>query len=195
MKIKTLKESLDRWFKEKWTAQDGSECGSYTGRGRVKCRPSKKVSSKTPKTWRELGSKGKKKAVRNKQLAHRRGDQFSSHRSTKTWSADKGKYQPSKIKLKESLDEGWSMKYKKSINCNNPKGFSQRAHCQGKKKKLRENYENALSSFILEKWNPKNKEAHAACKSSVKSRFKVWPSAYASAAVVKCYKKKVGSGD
>lgn len=26
------------------------------------------------------------------------------------------------------------MKYKKSINCSNPKGFSQRAHCQGKKK-------------------------------------------------------------
>ena len=32
------------------------------------------------------------------------------------------------------LKEGWSDKYKKSIDCNNPKGFSQRAHCQGKKK-------------------------------------------------------------
>ena len=30
---------------------------------------------------------------------------------------------------------GWSDKYKKSINCNNPKGFSQKAHCQGKKKR------------------------------------------------------------
>jgi hypothetical protein len=30
--------------------------------------------------------------------------------------------------------EGWSKKYKKSINCNNPKGFSQKAHCAGKKK-------------------------------------------------------------
>jgi hypothetical protein len=29
---------------------------------------------------------------------------------------------------------GWSEKYKKSIDCNNPKGFSQKAHCQGKKK-------------------------------------------------------------
>ena len=29
----------------------------------------------------------------------------------------------------------WSVKYKKSINCNNPKGFSQRAHCQGRKKR------------------------------------------------------------
>ena len=30
--------------------------------------------------------------------------------------------------------EGWSAKYKKSINCSNPKGFSQKAHCAGKKK-------------------------------------------------------------
>ena len=28
----------------------------------------------------------------------------------------------------------WSNKYKKSIDCNNPKGFSQKAHCAGKKK-------------------------------------------------------------
>ena len=33
---------------------------------------------------------------------------------------------------------GWSDKYKKSIDCNNPKGFSQRAHCQGRKKKMSE---------------------------------------------------------
>ena len=32
------------------------------------------------------------------------------------------------------VSEGWSAKYKKSIDCNNPKGFSQKAHCQGRKK-------------------------------------------------------------
>jgi len=32
----------------------------------------------------------------------------------------------------------WSQKYKRSIDCDNPKGFSQKAHCQGKKKKLSE---------------------------------------------------------
>ena len=32
----------------------------------------------------------------------------------------------------------WSDKYKRSIDCDNPKGFSQRSHCQGKKKKLKE---------------------------------------------------------
>lgn len=37
-------------------------------------------------------------------------------------------------KKTKKLKEEWSAKYKKSINCNNPKGFSQKAHCQGKKK-------------------------------------------------------------
>lgn len=32
------------------------------------------------------------------------------------------------------LDEKWSLKYKRSIDCDNPKGFSQKAHCQGRKK-------------------------------------------------------------
>jgi hypothetical protein len=35
----------------------------------------------------------------------------------------------------DEMEESWSTKYKKSIDCNNPKGFSQRAHCQGRKKK------------------------------------------------------------
>ena len=32
------------------------------------------------------------------------------------------------------IEEEWSDKYKRSIDCNNPKGFSQRAHCAGRKK-------------------------------------------------------------
>lgn len=35
---------------------------------------------------------------------------------------------------REPVDEAWSEKYKKSIDCSNPKGFSQKAHCQGRKK-------------------------------------------------------------
>jgi pyrimidine deaminase RibD-like protein len=38
-------------------------------------------------------------------------------------------------KNEDTLDEKWTKKYKKSINCAHPKGFSQRAHCQGRKKK------------------------------------------------------------
>lgn len=55
--------------------------------------------------------------------------------------------------LKESVAndpifEKWSEKYKKSINCKNPKGFSQRAHCQGRKKKLREDEETSDAEKI-----------------------------------------------
>ena len=32
------------------------------------------------------------------------------------------------------VSEKWTQKYKNSINCSNPKGFSQKAHCAGKKK-------------------------------------------------------------
>ena len=34
----------------------------------------------------------------------------------------------------KNIFEKWTKKYKESINCSDPKGFSQRAHCQGKKK-------------------------------------------------------------
>ena len=36
------------------------------------------------------------------------------------------------------MKEQWTDKYKRSIDCDNPKGFSQRAHCQGKKKSFKE---------------------------------------------------------
>lgn len=34
-----------------------------------------------------------------------------------------------------ALLETWTKKYKKSINCSNPQGFSQRAHCAGRRKR------------------------------------------------------------
>ena len=45
------------------------------------------------------------------------------------------KLYPEYLGDKPVVSESWSQKYKRSINCNNPKGFSQRAHCQGRKKK------------------------------------------------------------
>jgi hypothetical protein len=38
------------------------------------------------------------------------------------------------MRANEFITEKWSQKYKSSINCSHPKGFSQRAHCAGKKK-------------------------------------------------------------
>lgn len=100
--MKELSENIRRWFKEKWTAQDGSPCGAYKGRGRVKCRPSKRVSGKTAQTWGEMTKGEKKKAVRIKQKAHKKGHQFSSHKTGKTWKGTK--YRPKKRKLREGVE-------------------------------------------------------------------------------------------
>ena len=43
---------------------------------------------------------------------------------------------------------GWSEKYKKSIDCSNPKGFSQKAHCAGKNKKKNEMNENLKEVIV-----------------------------------------------
>ena len=58
--------ALKRWFKEKWTDEKGNVCGSSTNKKTKKCRPSKRVSSKTPKTWKEMSPAEKKKAVAEK---------------------------------------------------------------------------------------------------------------------------------
>jgi hypothetical protein len=39
------------------------------------------------------------------------------------------------MRAEEFISEKWSKKYKRSIDCSNPKGFSQRAHCAGRKLK------------------------------------------------------------
>jgi hypothetical protein len=42
------------------------------------------------------------------------------------------------VRADEFISEKWSAKYKRSINCARPRGFSQRAHCAGRKKKTNE---------------------------------------------------------
>ena len=63
-------------------------------------------------------------------------------------------------KKTKKMNEGWSDKYKKSIDCNNPKGFSQRAHCQGKKKVSEES-----------KYDKYDKEKKQFAKSDRKMKF------------------------
>ena len=153
------------------------------------------------------------------------------------------------MKIREVINEGWSQKYKKSINCSHPKGFSQKAHCAGKKKHnesvememvcedcgmcethgdhLHNNLDEAcwkgyhkdgmktmfgkrypncvknkkesLETYIRKGECPgcgeqmvaesQLNEKQDACYHKVKSRYKVWPSAYASGALVQCRKK------
>ena len=91
---------------------------------------------------------------------------------------------------------GWSKKYKKSINCNNPKGFSQKAHCAGRKKqenKMSLKLEELVGKPITEEQFDEAAGKKDACYHKVKARYDVWPSAYASGALVKC--RKVGAAN
>ena len=61
-------------------------------------------------------------------------DSMSTREFNKRYGKDRGKSVKYATATKLAMKEGWSDKYKKSIDCDNPKGFSQKAHCQGKKK-------------------------------------------------------------
>ncbi len=52
------------------------------------------------------------------------------------------------MKIREIISEDWSEKYKRSIDCNNPKGFSQKAHCAGRKKNEDIELDEGLVDFI-----------------------------------------------
>ena len=60
---------LGRWFDEKWVdVKTGKPCGRQKGEDRAypACRPSKRVSSKTPKTTGEMSSSEKARFKREK---------------------------------------------------------------------------------------------------------------------------------
>ena len=68
VKVRKTKKglALKRWFKEKWTDEKGNVCGSAENKNTKKCRPSKKISGDTVKTWNEMSSAEKSKAVAEK---------------------------------------------------------------------------------------------------------------------------------
>jgi len=71
MAVRKTKKGADlkRWFKEEWVdVRTGKPCGRKKSekRGTPYCRPSKRVSKKTPKTSKELTSSEKKSRVAQK---------------------------------------------------------------------------------------------------------------------------------
>jgi hypothetical protein len=61
--------SLKRWFKEDWKdVRTGKACGRKEGeeRGTPYCRPTKRVSSKTPKTSSEMSASEKRAKIAEK---------------------------------------------------------------------------------------------------------------------------------
>lgn len=78
-----VRKNLNRWFKEKWvdvsrTGKDGKHppCGrnkaKTSSKGYPKCRPSVKVSSKTPKTSGQMTS-GQKRAATKRKRSKKQG--------------------------------------------------------------------------------------------------------------------------
>jgi len=66
--------SLTRWFKEKWVdVKTGKPCGRQKGdqRGYPACRPSKRISSKTPKTTKEMTTEETNRFKREKTSSKR----------------------------------------------------------------------------------------------------------------------------
>jgi hypothetical protein len=78
----------------------------------------RKVYNRGMAAW----NSGHRPGTTPQQWAMARVNSYISHGSGTYGGADK------------DLHEEWSQKYKKSINCAHPKGFSQKAHCAGKKK-------------------------------------------------------------
>ena len=58
--------ALKRWFKEDWKDEKGNPCGSSKNKKTKKCRPTKKVSSKTPRTWASLSPSQRRRAIAEK---------------------------------------------------------------------------------------------------------------------------------
>lgn len=75
--------ALKRWFKEKWKDEKGNACGSSKNKKTKKCRPTKKVSKKTPRTWGSMSKSEKTKVVSEKKRVGM-GGRTSSLRKRKT---------------------------------------------------------------------------------------------------------------
>jgi hypothetical protein len=71
MPVRKTKKGADlkRWFKEEWVdVRSGKPCGRQEGekRGTPYCRPSKRVSARTPVTVSEITTAQKKKRIAEK---------------------------------------------------------------------------------------------------------------------------------
>ena len=77
---------LTRWFKENWVdVKTGKPCGRSKGekRGYPACRPSKRVSSKTPKTTGEMTASEKARFKREKTSSKKITYQHRRKKTTK----------------------------------------------------------------------------------------------------------------
>jgi len=157
-------ENLHKWFKEKWVrfGPDGKIRGDCArgddSEGKPKCLPQSKAQN-LGKKGRASAAARKRREDPNPERSGKAINVATKKKTSESSilqgiSETKGLPMPSSYEQEnkpflrkggqklmaltteqEELEEKWSDKYKRSIDCNNPKGFSQRAHCQGRKKK------------------------------------------------------------
>ena len=189
-----LNEDLRKWFgKGGAGSSTGGGWDRYNSQGKKvgKCGDSKDGSAYAACLSKEkaakLGPDGRASFVKRKRAA-----QSKAGDSKKGGEQSKGQ-KPTFVKTgaSENVKEDWSQKYKKSIDCSNPKGFSQKAHCAGKKKNESMTIEEKMELF-LEKNVPTDPAKWAASKAAAKRKFDVYPSAYANGWAAKNYKAKGG---
>jgi hypothetical protein len=163
-----MEEDLKKWFKEKWVrfGPDGKirgDCARGSSKeGKPKCLPQAKAQA--------LGKKGRASAAAKK----RREDPDPERRGA-------AKNVATKVKEAElpQWKKDWYAKQKPGSWPKHPQPYHS------------PNWIDELSPEELDKLtNPQQvDEKQDACYSKVKSRYKVWPSAYASGALVQCRKK------
>ena len=171
-----LDENLHKWFKEKWVrfGPDGKIRGDCArgddSEGKPKCLPQSKAHS--------LGKKGRASAA-----ARKRREDPNPERSGKAINVNTKK-KTNEQELDEACWKGYHKEGNKELfgktvpNCVKNEGVAEEhqsescPHCGGE--------------LVSEELMNEKKDA---CYYKVKSRYKVWPSAYASGALVKCRKK------
>jgi hypothetical protein len=176
-KERELAEDLKKWFKEKWVrfGPDGKIRGDCArgseGEGKPKCLPQSKAHA--------LGKKGRASAAAKK----RREDPNPERRGP-------AKNVATKVQ-EESQDDR---------NARIIAGEIEDAMSQGNEKLAQEKIKQLIGvGYTLDKQGNLQRmgmyeeselqEEQDACYRKVKSRYKVWPSAYASGALVQCRKK------
>jgi hypothetical protein len=145
----TYKRSgLGRWFEdESATSEPGWDRYNTKGERIGKCGDAEEgeayAACLSKQKADKLGKEGISSFVRRKRSAQKKAGMAKKG----TGEAGGGE-EPVRVSTGiDKVDEDWSQDYKDSIDCDNPKGFSQRAHCQGKEKSMNEGKEISIEEL------------------------------------------------
>lgn len=179
---------LDRWFAEEWVdIKTGKPCGRQEGenrKGYPACRPSKRISSETPKTASELSSSEKAKFKRAKQSSSRIPYQH------------KRRQEGGESNDKEMVD-GIANILSQVEDMNNRKQIARNMLTDFRNEDVSFNYQDFLNNSGIPELKsggnkPTNPVLWSRAKALAKSKFDVYPSAYANGWAAKWYKGKGG---